>query len=219
MNKSAERRHSSGLSEHSDIGILTSIVNSVTGGKAASRTAELMMREFGDLQGVLAAGTKELTLRHNIPAEVIAEIERLKYLLQAILRRQLCNRPLLEDLKTVESYFRSKLIDNRKEQFHALFLDKAFKLLAEECLQTGTLDHVTVYPREVLYSAIECRATHIILIHNHPAGNSIPSKMDITVTRDLISAVSYFGIHIADHIVIGQDGAFSFREHNLLAFR
>ena len=156
-------------------------------------------------------------MRCNPPSTLVDELVRLKKLQQAILRSGFDKRPVLEDLKSVHAYFQCKLVSEKTEQFHALFLDGTFRLAAEECLQTGTIDQVIVYPRELVTLAINHNATHIILIHNHPAGSASPSCADVIGTRRLVEACAGIGIFIADHIIIGQDSVFSFREQNLMS--
>ncbi|MEM7216066.1 MAG: DNA repair protein RadC [Pseudomonadota bacterium] len=201
---------------NTDIEVLASIVSSVTGKGLAAMTAQAMMDEFGDLGRILAADSKELRRGGNTPVEVIAEIERLKYLLRTILYRNMHQRPLLEDLSSVEIYYRAKLFDKKKEQLHVLYLDSGFELLSAECVQIGTVDHVAVYPREIMALAIENSAKHLILVHNHPSAAPEPCAADIVMTNELITACSFFGIHVADHLIVSRDDSFSFREAGLM---
>jgi len=204
------------LTATSDKNILTAIWNTILNEADASRAAEVMLAEFGDVRGVFAADASELSRRCDLPPKLLEELERLKILQESILRSAVCRKPVLEDLESVLAYFRYKFVSQKYEQFHALFLDTAFRLLTEECLQTGTINHVTVYPRELVASALKCNASHVILVHNHPTGTATPSPNDIAGTRHLCTACAYLGIFIADHIIISQDNVFSFRAHKLL---
>lgn len=204
------------LCDDSEIGILTSIVETAVGVGNGAGTADHLLRELGDLQAILSANVTELQIRTNIPPEVICELQKLKYLLRAILRVRIRDRHLLENLEAVTNYFRTLLIDKRKEQFHVLFLNHNFELLAEECLQIGTVNHVTVYPRELIALATMHSATHLMLVHNHPTGKATPGISDIVMTEELVTACRACGIHIADHIILASEGIFSFRENELL---
>lgn len=78
----------------------------------------------------------------------------------------------------------------RREQFRILFLDKKNALIADEVQQSGTVDHTPVYPREVVRRALELSATALILVHNHPSGDTTPSRADIQMTHKIIEAAS-----------------------------
>jgi DNA repair protein RadC len=78
------------------------------------------------------------------------------------------------------------------------------------------VDHVTVYPREILAMALRHGATAIVLAHNHPSGNPQPSRADIAMTKLVEEAALPFGIAIVDHIIVGNQGNFSFRQYGLL---
>jgi DNA repair protein RadC len=72
-------------------------------------------------------------------------------------------------------------------------------------MQHGTVDHCSVYPREVCKRALELNATALILAHNHPSGDPTPSQADINMAKDITDAAKIFGIAIHDHIVIARE--------------
>lgn len=102
------------------------------------------------------------------------------------------------------------------EQFRILFLDRKNVLIADEAQQTGTVDHVPVYPREVVKRALELNASALILVHNHPSGDPTPSMADIEMTNAIRDAADILGITIHDHLVIGKAREVSFRAEGLL---
>lgn len=79
----------------------------------------------------------------------------------------------------------------------------------------GTLNFCAIHPREVFKSAIKHSAGGIILVHNHPSGDSMPSKQDIEVTKRLIEVGKIIGIEVMDHVIIGGSGYSSFKENGL----
>src|SRR5262249_37080195 len=103
-----------------------------------------------------------------------------------------------------------------KEQFRILFLDKRNQLIADEVQQTGTVDHTPVYPREVVKRALELSATAIILVHNHPSGDTTPSRADIEMTRQIVDIAHSLGIAVHDHIIVGRDGHASLKALKLM---
>jgi len=89
-------------------------------------------------------------------------------------------------------------------------------LIADEAQANGTVDHVPVYPREVVKRALELNATAMILVHNHPSGDPTPSQSDIDMTNAVRDAADVFGITIHDHLVIGKARELSFRSEGYL---
>lgn len=78
------------------------------------------------------------------------------------------------------------------------------------------MDHTPVYPREVVKRALELNASAIILVHNHPSGDPMPSADDITMTQKIAETAKPLGIAIHDHIVVGKGSHASFRSLGLL---
>ena len=102
------------------------------------------------------------------------------------------------------------------EQFRILFLDRKNTLMADEPQAKGTVDHVPVYPREVVKRALELNASALILVHNHPSGDPTPSAADIDMTQQIVEATGVFGIQVHDHLIIGKACEFSFRAEGYL---
>jgi DNA repair protein RadC len=102
------------------------------------------------------------------------------------------------------------------EQFRILFLDRKNVLIADEEQAKGTVDHVPVYPREVVKRALELNASALILVHNHPSGDPTPSQADITMTGQVQDAAQVLGITLHDHLIIGKSRELSFRAQGYL---
>ena len=102
------------------------------------------------------------------------------------------------------------------EHFRVLFLDRKNTLIADEELGRGTVDHVPVYPREVLRRALELNASALILVHNHPSGDPTPSSADIAMTGQIQTAAQALSITLHDHLIIGKSRESSFRALGLL---
>ncbi len=80
----------------------------------------------------------------------------------------------------------------------------------------GTVDHAPVYPREVMRRALELASSNIILLHNHPSGDPTPSRPDIEMTKQIITAGKALSIVVHDHLVVGRDGVASFKALGLI---
>ncbi len=113
----------------------------------------------------------------------------------------------------VFNYFVDELRDKKKEHFYALLLDTKNRIIAEELISIGILDASLIHPREVFKSAIKASSNSIILVHNHPSGDCNPSKEDKEVTKILENSGDLLGINVLDHIIIGKDKYYSFKEN------
>jgi DNA repair protein RadC len=97
-----------------------------------------------------------------------------------------------------------------------LFLNKRNILIADEIQQNGSLDHVAVYPRDLLRRALILNASSIILVHNHPSGDPTPSPSDFSMTQRIVEMAKPLGIHVLDHLIISRRQHVSFRQRGLL---
>jgi DNA repair protein RadC len=102
------------------------------------------------------------------------------------------------------------------EQFRVLYLDRKNHLIADEEQARGTVDHVPVYPREIVKRALELNASALILVHNHPSGDPTPSEADISMTAQVQDACAALGLTLHDHLIIGKERELSFRAQRLL---
>ena len=97
-----------------------------------------------------------------------------------------------------------------------LFLDKKNHIMADELMGSGTVDHAPIYPREVIKRAPELSVSALILIHNHPSGDSTPSNADIDMTSKLYALASQLNIVVHDHLIIGRVDEMSCKNLDLL---
>jgi DNA repair protein RadC len=110
--------------------------------------------------------------------------------------------------------FKDRLGQEKQEHFIVLYLDSKHQILKEETISIGTLDASLVHPREVFKRAIQESAYGIILVHNHPSGDPSPSQQDIEVTKEIVKAGEVVGIKLLDHVIIGGNSYYSFKENN-----
>jgi DNA repair protein RadC len=104
----------------------------------------------------------------------------------------------------------------RKEKFLALYLDTAHRIVHSELVSLGTLDSSLVHPREVFHPAVERTAAAVVVVHNHPSGETRPSQEDIELTRRLLDAGRIMGIELLDHVIVTSTAFFSLKEGGLL---
>ena len=178
--------------------------------------AKSLIEKFGGYAGVLSADSQELLKTGGLGETAVAAIKSVQASALLLARSHVKEKPVLSNWNAVAGYLQSSMASLVREQFRLLFLDKQNRLLADEILSDGTVDHTPVYPREVVRRALANNASAIILVHNHPSGDVSPSKADVAMTKELKDACSKIGIEIHDHIIVGSTGQASFRDLGLL---
>ena len=123
--------------------------------------------------------------------------------------------PVIQSPKDVIAQV-SFLRDKQREHFVVLFLNARNQLIFKKDLFIGTLNANLVHPREIFSEALKHNAASLILIHNHPSGDSEPSQDDLEITKRLVEAAKIMGVEIIDHLIISQKSYFSFKEKQLI---
>ena len=118
--------------------------------------------------------------------------------------------------QAARDWLKLKMAGLEREEFMVLYLNQQNQLLAHETLFTGTINSTEVHPREVVKRALYFNAAAVILAHNHPSGDTSPSKADKTITQRLVQALQLVDIRVPDHLIVGGTQILSFAEHGLL---
>lgn len=178
--------------------------------------ARRLIEAFGDLSAVLSAPPARLRAIEGVGAAVITEFKLIEACAQRMARAKVLNRPVLSSWSALLDYCHTAMSHRETEQFRVLFLDRKNVLIADEAQAEGTVDHVPVYPREIMRRALELNASALILVHNHPSGDPTPSEADIIMTQAIRTAADALSITLHDHIVVGRSCELSFRSEGLL---
>jgi DNA repair protein RadC len=178
--------------------------------------AKRLLAAFGDLNHVLAAPPARLKEVNGVGDAVVFELKLIEAIGHRMARAKVINKPLLSSWDALLDYCQSAMAHRDLEQFRILFLDRKNVLIADEAQQTGTVDHVPVYPREVVKRALELNASALILVHNHPSGDPTPSQADLDMTNAIRDAAEVLNIVIHDHLIIGKSATLSFRSEGYL---
>jgi DNA repair protein RadC len=178
--------------------------------------AKALLRRFGDIAGVISASPDELAQVSGLGKSSIATLKAVQAAALKLIIAPLSKRPVLASWQHLLDYCRASMAYLKVEQLRLIYLDRQYKLIADEVLQQGTVDHTPVYPREVVKRALDLGAAAIIMVHNHPGGDSRPSEADIAMTGQVAAAVSAIGIQLHDHVIIGRNGHSSFKSLGLL---
>ncbi|MCU0838909.1 MAG: DNA repair protein RadC [Rhodospirillales bacterium] len=178
--------------------------------------AKDLLKEFGGLGGVLAADRQRLNRYPRINERSLALFAAVRELSRRLARETLLDRPVISSWAQLVEYCRLGLAEETTERFRILFLDRKNRLIADELQQRGTVDHVPVYPREVIKRALELSASALILVHNHPSGDPTPSSADVEITRQVREIAERLGICVHDHVIVGRQGTQSLRQLGLI---
>lgn len=122
----------------------------------------------------------------------------------------------ITDSHDIANYLQTALQDKQREVFCVVFLNKANRIKHFEIVSEGGITGTVADPRVILKKALESDAVSLILCHNHPSGNLRPSKADQDLTTKIREAAKYFDIRILDHIIVSEDGYFSFADSGML---
>jgi DNA repair protein RadC len=178
--------------------------------------AKQLLARFGDFNGVISAPPARLRDITGVGEALVGELKVVEAAAHRLARARVLNRPVLSSWAALMEYCKTTMAHRETEQFRILFLDRKNVLIADEEQGRGTVDHVPVYPREVVKRALELNASAIILAHNHPSGDPTPSQADIDMTGQIELAARAVGVVVHDHVIIGKERDASFRAMALL---
>jgi len=134
-------------------------------------------------------------------------------------RRQVAatlDKPIVQSSKDIAQYLKAMLKDLTYEVFAVLFLNRANKINHFEIISRGGITGTVADPRIILKKALEEEATSIVLSHNHPSGSLKPSRADEELTKKIREAARYFDIKVIDHIIVSEEGYYSFADDGLM---
>ncbi|HCQ53234.1 MAG TPA: hypothetical protein DIV82_03740 [Brevundimonas diminuta] len=180
------------------------------------RLAAALLERFGSLGGVVSADAGELrrVLARKPDGLVLLDLAR-EFAIR-LAREGARRRTNITSWTELRAYVRTMMAHRPREQFRVLFLDNRNRLMTDEMIAEGTVDHAPVYPREVVRRALELSASALVLVHNHPSGDPTPSRADIEMTTKVVEAARCLGLQVHDHLIVARDGTASFRALGLM---
>jgi DNA repair protein RadC len=212
-----ERLINYGLDFVSDSELIALIIGQGSKKYNAVETAKRLLREFQNLEGLADASLKEL---QNVSG--VGPVKAVKLIAAFQLGKKLEKNRAENHIvrftspSKVADIYRPLIGNLKKEVFYVILLNSAMKRIIDFEVSKGILDASLVHPREVFNPAIRHSARGIIVIHNHPSGDELPSDEDLTVTNRLVESGKILEIPVFDHLIITESGYFSFKEHEYL---
>ena len=184
-------------------------------GRTAIELGQDLMARFGGLNRLFGASLDEIaTIRGLGPAKYV-QLQAVVEMVRRSLSEDMGERDSMASPKAVRDFLGLTLAGRPHEVFVALFLDAQNRLLGFEELFRGTLTQTSVYPREVVKTALRYNAAGVIFAHNHPSGIAEPSRADELLTQTLKQALSLVEIKMLDHFVVAGSRVVSFAERGL----
>lgn len=211
-----DRFMSSGPSALADYELLELLLFAAIPRQDVKPLARSLIDTFGDFGRVLSATPQRLSEVPGVGDATVLHLKSIEAAAQRMARSRVLNRPALSSWEALLDYCHTAMAHKDVEQFRVLYLDRKNVLIADEEQARGTVDHVPVYPREVVKRALELNATALILVHNHPSGDPTPSDQDIAMTRLIQDAAHALSVTIHDHLIIGKSRELSFRAEGYL---
>lgn len=208
-----ERLINFGAQNLSNEELLAIILKSGTKNESVKSLANNILKELDSINDLKEMTFERLTkikgIKQAKACELLASIELGRRLNKKISN---INQIKIVDSTSVFEYYKNVLMDIKQEHFYCVYLNTKNEIIKDKLLFVGTINESLVHPREIFKEAYLLSASSIICIHNHPTGNTSPSKNDILITEQLKEVGLILGIKLLDHIIIGKDGYYSFMD-------
>jgi DNA repair protein RadC len=178
--------------------------------------AKKLIQAFGNLGNVIYASPEKLSLIPELGNSTFVLFKLLQETLQRVTKEQLSKKTIIGSWDQLITYARTSIGYRSTENLHILFLNSKNIMITDEVHEHGSTNSISIYPREIVKSALYHDASSIILIHNHPSGITKPSKADISITTEIQQALISINVSVIDHVIISSNSYFSFKANGLL---
>ena len=206
-----ERLVSNGVKSLSNVELLAILLRTGNKNKSVielSKDVLYNLKKFEDF--------KKITYEELLKIHGIKEAKATTIIAAIELGRRILKDEEVQNNKITSShdvyYELKEIAENEQETFYCVYLNTKLNIIKKEQIYKGTVNKIVIHPREIFKNAIKYNSSYIILVHNHPTGDSNPSKADITTTEQLIEVSNIINIEILDHIIIGKNQFYSYKE-------
>ena len=178
--------------------------------------AKRLIHDFGGFGRLLCADADAIRRVGGLSDGAVAALKVVQASALRLLKEEVKARPVLGSWQALLDYLRADMAHEAIERVRVLFLNAKNVLIRDEPMWEGSVDESAVYIREIMRRALDCHATALIIVHNHPSGDPSPSQQDIRLTRDLAEAGRHLRITLHDHVIIGAQGHTSLRAMGII---
>ena len=177
--------------------------------------AKALIAKFGSFADVINAPQSELLEVDGIGENSVFALKMVSAAAVRMSWEQLkgADLPVIGNMDMLVDYCRMSMCYQDVEEFRIIYLNSKNQVVDQEIQQKGTINHVSIHPREVVRAALDKKACAVIMVHNHPSGNVQPSKADVAMTERISEACESIGIHLLDHLILSRSESYSFAQH------
>lgn len=213
-NRPRERMARYGPDALSDAELLALILKTGTRGENVTDMGNRLIQKYGiDKLSILSLD--ELQAIRGIGPAKAMQISAAFHLHKRCRMAEAGKTPV-KTARDVYEYAMPLLAEKEKEHIIVMYLDTKNRINKHETVSMGTLNSSLIHPREIFKTAIRESTNAIIVAHNHPSGDPTPSRDDREITKELHAAGELLDIQMLDHVIIGRDNYYSFKERNQL---
>jgi DNA repair protein RadC len=200
----------------SDAELIAILLRSGIRGKTAVDIARELLVAHGGLRPLFNASSAAVCATPGLGLQTFAHLQAVKELGKRYVQENLIKEENISHIAATKQYLHTKLHDYGREVFACLFLDNRHRLIKFIELFQGTINQAIVHPREVVKQSLHYNAAAVIIAHNHPSGDVVPSTADLALTQQLKEALELVEIKLLDHIIVGGQKTFSCAETGYL---
>lgn len=208
-----EKAESDGVRALSNAELVAVLLTTGRAGETAIQTAQKALVMSDGLAGLLDASLEEL---QEVPG--IGRVKSIRVLAalelgqRAVSERQRDTRTVAGGPDDLIGYVEASMRYLPREEFHVLLLDTRNRIIKSVRISQGGLASAVIHPRDIFREAVKANAAAIVLVHNHPSGDSSPSRADVESTRKFMKLGNMMGIPVLDHIIVGAESSSSFKQ-------
>jgi len=213
-----ERFLRSGLAGFADYEVVELLLTLAIPRSDVKQPAKALITRFGNLRGILDAPIEDLQAVPGIGSVTPVALQIIKAAATLYLQQSGEGRDSLADPSRLSEFWRMRIGVLKNEVFEVAYLDSGYRLLRDgvDRLEEGTIDRAAVYPRKVIEAALKRGAAAVVLAHNHPNADLMPSEHDKVLTRAIVLAAETVHLKVVDHLIVSAQDTFSFRKAGLL---
>lgn len=218
LERPREKLIAQGAAALSNAELLAIFLRTGVKGSSAVDVGRKLINHFGSLRALLSAPAQALRVVHGLGNAKIAQLHAISELVHRSLAEELKESSFFESPSAVRNYLKLLIGTRQQEIFVCLYLDARHRLICAQEVAHGSLTRATIYPREIVREALQLHAASIIIAHNHPSGETMPSDADKELTRVLHMVLKVMDIRLLDHFIVSNNKILSFSETALMDF-
>lgn len=213
-----KRLHSVGVDSFLDHEFLELLLTYVIARKDTKPIAWALLKRFGSLAAILDATPSALMEVEGVGPSTAQFLKLIRSALKRYTHAGIPKRIKLGSIQEVLDYCQASLAGKKEEFVEVIFLSVRGTILNTRIVATGSISHIFIEPRQIIEHAMHEKAASLIIVHNHPSGDPRPSPQDITWTLQTKQAAFLFNIKILDHLIIANEGYYSFNAAGFLVY-